>query len=65
MDPPSPYHTSADTMPFKSTNYQLSDNIEWFLMKSPAMTDTEVTFIDGLNSVNNIMFDATGVPFIA
>jgi len=33
--PPATYDTSADTMPFKSSNYQKAADINWFLMKSP------------------------------
>lgn len=65
VDPPTTYDTSADTMPFKSTNYQKADTINWFLMKSPEMTSRETSVINGLNKINGAIIDATTVPFIA
>jgi hypothetical protein len=65
VDPPATYDTSADTMPFKSTNYQKADTINWFLMKSPEMTSRETSIINGLSQINGAIIDATTVPFIA
>ena len=38
VDPPTPFHTSADTMPFKDTVYQATFSSTWFLMQSPSMS---------------------------
>ena len=56
MDPPSPYHTAIDTMPFKPSVYQKSAEETWLLMNSPAMSDMEHSIINGLSGVNDVLF---------
>ena len=65
MNPPTPFHTAIDTMPFKSTVYQKTGTTSWFLMKSPSLSDTEQSIINGLGSFNDVLFSATSAPMIA
>lgn len=40
IDQPAVINTANDTMPFKTTNYAKTATINWFILKSPSMTDT-------------------------
>jgi hypothetical protein len=64
-DPPSPYEESLDGLPFKTSTYQKTGSKSWFLMRSPAMTDSEQAVINGLSSINNVLVTTTTTPFVA
>ena len=52
-------------MPFKTTNYLKEKTINWFLMNSPSLSDTEQSIVNGLNGINNVFASTTTSPVVA
>ena len=62
---PATRHTSNDSTPFKQATYSKTATLNWFLLKSPEMSDLEKSIINNLGSFSSIVAKVTTAPFIA
>lgn len=52
MKMPGVLHRSQNGRPFKETNYLVSKNLVWFVIKAPDMTAGEKAIINGLSTMS-------------
>ena len=53
MGLPSPVHNSANGRPFMTINYEVSQELVWFVIKAPDMTDTEKAIINAFSNMSS------------
>lgn len=64
MDLPSVVHNSLNGRPFKTIDYAVQNELMWFVIKAPDMTDAEKAIINGLSNMSNAVSDITTKPYI-
>lgn len=62
---PATTETSTDLTPIKTAVYSKTGTINWFLLKSPSMSDMEKKVINNIASINSISAAATTSPVVA
>lgn len=55
---------SINGRPFKVINYQVSQDLVWFVIKAPDMTEAEKAIINGLSKFSDQISDFTTKPYV-
>ena len=61
---PTPVDQGLNSVPFSNNSYSKTATLQWYILKSPSMTDTEKSIINGLASASDTIGDLTSAPLI-